>query len=168
MGRWPAVQAWLAGRKLPLAFYPRCRGAPMCLPGSGPLPHPTGSWMFVRQTPLNLQWEFVPGEPGGLCRGSSLCRQGGGEVPEPSSSGVSGAPRSVRLPSLHPAASTPPPFICRGTLTEIPMALVPCLLNVNLKIGRGHDKILVSISNLRVPGSPRLSQVEQIGNDAGG
>lgn len=77
--------------------------------------------------------------------------------------GVFGSLHCAPLP-LPP----PPPVICRGTLTEIPMALVPCLLNVNLKIGRGHDKILVSISNLRVPGSPRLSQVEQIGNDAGG
>lgn len=82
-----------------------------------------------------------------------------GESPGPPSSGFSSVPRNVRLPALRPIPPLPIPVTCRETLRLTDVALVPHLLNVILKIGRGYNKILCSIS-YKSPRGLRLSQVE--------
>ena len=82
-----------------------------------------------------------------------------GESPGPSSSGFSSVPRNVRPPALHPTPPLHTPVTCRETLRLTGMALVPHLVNVILKIGRGYNRILLSIS-YKSPGGLRLSQGE--------
>lgn len=76
-------------------------------------------------------------------------RLGSGEVPEPSFLGILKCSKEC----LTPFYCTPHTNIWpAGRPSDTSMALIPHLLNANLKSGKGNNKILVSILYLSLRG----------------